>query len=338
MDSEGTERRVSFKTKKSTSPDQKKKKKKKPVSYASLALTMATGAGIVFYYDYLKQQKVKAALEGAIAKGKGGTAATAGAAAIGGPFALVDSSGRAFTEQNLVGNGWHLLYFGFTRCPDICPDELEKIAAVTDALEEKLKEEEEGKKESKGRRNEPKKNLDPSPPRNSHRVVTPVFISVDPERDPPAHVGAYVKEFHPRMLGLTGTVAQCRAAARAYRVYYARAAASPGEGNDGEKEEEKSGGGGGGDAEKKKEAGKEKNGNGKTAAVDEDYLIDHSIITYLIDPRGKFVTFFGKNVGAEEMVESVLARVAEWEEGGGGGGGGGGEEEGGKEEGKEQRN
>lgn len=256
---------------------------------------MATGAGIVFYYDYLKQQKVKAALEGAIAKGnkKGGTAATAGAAAIGGPFSLVDSEGRAFTEKNLVGNGWHLLYFGFTRCPDICPDELEKIAAVTDALEQKLKlkEKEEGK--------------------NQNRVVTPIFVSVDPERDPPAHVGAYVKEFHPRMLGLTGTVAQCRAAARAYRVYYARAAASPGGETAGEQ----------GEMKKKKESK-------KSAVVDEDYLIDHSIITYLIDPAGKFVTFFGKNVGAEEMVESVLARVAEWEEEEGGEGEGGGKEEG----------
>ena len=281
-------------------PIQKKKKKKQPVSYASLALTMATGAGIVFYYDHLKQQKVRAALEGAKVKGKGGTAATAGAAAIGGPFSLVDSSGKAFTEQNLVGNGWHLLYFGFTRCPDICPDELEKIAAVTDALEEKLREEKEKKDEESGSAaggggGGEKKNGSKKTSQNS-RVVTPVFISVDPERDPPAHVGAYVREFHPRMLGLTGTAAQCRAAARAYRVYYARAAASPGE----EEKEGKSG------AKKvdKKEAKK----------VDEDYLIDHSIITYLIDPKGKFVTFYGKNVGAEEMVESVLARVAEWEE------------------------
>lgn len=257
---------------------------------------MATGAGIVFYYDYLKHKKVRAALEGANAKGKGGTAATAGAAAIGGPFSLVDSAGNAFTDKNLVGNGWHLLYFGFTRCPDICPDELEKIAAVTDALEKKLKEKEEEEKERKqggGATSEK-----PSTP--SQNRITPVFISVDPERDPPAHVGAYVKEFHPRMLGLTGTVAQCRAAARAYRVYYARAAASPGGGEKGS-----------GEKQEQEQKRKEKK---KGDDVDEDYLIDHSIITYLIDPRGKFVTFFGKNVGEEEMVQSVLARVGEWKE------------------------
>jgi len=254
---------------------------------------MATGAGIVFYYDHLKQQKVKAALEGANAKGKGGTAATAGAAAIGGPFALVDSSGEAFTERNLVDNGWHLLYFGFTRCPDICPDELEKIAAVTDALEAKLKEKEtkEAKAEEKRASGSGEETKTSKISNQNNNRVTPVFISVDPKRDPPAHVGAYVKEFHPRMLGLTGTVAQCRAAARAYRVYYARAATMSG----GEEEE--------------------KGVSKKETKPDEDYLIDHSIITYLIDPRGKFVTFFGKNVGAEEMVESVLARVGEWKEG-----------------------
>jgi protein SCO1 len=279
---------------------------RQPVSYASLALTMATGAGIVFYYDYLKQQKVKAALEGANAKGKNGTAATAGAAAIGGPFSLVDSSGKAFTEQNLVGNGGHLLYFGFTRCPDICPDELEKIAAVTNALEKELK----GKSGSgSGDGKNPSLQQKSSTATTATTTITPVFISVDPERDPPAHVGAYVKEFHPRMLGLTGTVAQCRAAARAYRVYYARAAASPG-GNDDE-------------SEKKDGGGKKK----KRDEIDEDYLIDHSIITYLIDPKGKFVTFFGKNIGEKEMVESVLARVGEWKEEEEGGGEGEGEKE-----------
>lgn len=250
---------------------------------------MATGAGIVFYYDYLKHKKVKAALEGAAnAKGKGGaSAATAGAAAIGGPFSLVDASGKPFTEQKLVDNGWHLLYFGFTRCPDICPDELEKIAAVTDALEVRLKEKEEKEEKKKGGGESGAKDSKLSNP--SQNRITPVFISVDPERDPPAHVGAYVKEFHPRMLGLTGTVAQCRAAARAYRVYYARAAASP-------------------VGDESEASGKKK----KKDEIDGDYLIDHSIITYLIDPQGKFVTFFGKNVGAEEMVESVLARVGEW--------------------------
>ena len=75
-------------------------------------------------------------------------------------------------------------------------------------------------------------------------LLTPVFASVDPERDSVAQVRRYVTEFHPRLVGLTGTPEQCRAMARAYRVYYSRAG-----------------------------------GEGK------DYLVDHSIITYLMDPK-----------------------------------------------------
>ena len=96
---------------------------------------------------------------------------------------VVDARGAPFTQDSLKG-AWSLLYFGFTHCPDICPDELEKVAAVVDALQ------------------------------TEHGVTaTPVFISVDPARDAPATVGAYVAEFHPRMVGLTGDEAAVKAAA-----------------------------------------------------------------------------------------------------------------------------
>ena len=197
---------------------------------------MATGAGIVAYYDHLKKDKLRS---------MAAAGATAGAASVGGPFALVDSKGAPFTQDSLKG-AWSLLYFGFTHCPDICPDELEKVAAVTDALAAE------------------------------HGVaVTPVFVSVDPARDPPPVVGAYVAEFHPRMVGLTGSEAAVKEAARAYRVYYAKAGVDP--------------------------------------TRPDDYLVDHSIITYLLAPDAKFVTFYGRNVEAGPMTASIVERVREWE-------------------------
>lgn len=219
-----------------------------PVSWLSLALTAATGAGLVFYYDHLKAKKV----QGIAAAGS----ATAGAAAIGGPFSglVVGPAGKQpFSSADLVGKGWHLLYFGFTHCPDVCPDELEKVAVVVDKLAA----------------GDMKK-------QNPPLALTPVFISLDPARDTPAQVGAYVKEFHPSMIGVTGPMEAVKEAARAYRVYHAKAPTGP---------------------------------------EPLDYLIDHSIITYLVAPDGSFSTFFGKNVGVEAMAEGVWERAAEWEAG-----------------------
>lgn len=56
-----------------------------------------------------------------------------GVAAIGGPFDLLDQDGKRFTHEDLRGN-YSLLYFGFTHCPDICPDELEKLATAIDGV------------------------------------------------------------------------------------------------------------------------------------------------------------------------------------------------------------
>lgn len=124
--------------------------------------------------------------------GSGDTAADAGTASIGGPFTLTNAAGEAVTPEDFRGR-YMLIYFGYTFCPDVCPTSLSGMAGAMDLL----------------------------PPEMAEKVV-PIFVSVDPERDTPDVVGEYVEMFHPAMVGLTGTPEQVAAAARAYRVYYAK--------------------------------------------------------------------------------------------------------------------
>jgi len=116
-------------------------------------------------------------------------AATSGRVTFGGPFTLVDHTGRTVTERDFLGK-YTLVFFGFTYCPDVCPTTLQDVATILDRL-------------------------GPLAER-----VRPLFITIDPERDSPAVMASYVQTFHPRILGLTGTPEQVRAAAKAYKVFY----------------------------------------------------------------------------------------------------------------------
>ncbi|KAF5960522.1 hypothetical protein HYC85_001731 [Camellia sinensis] len=106
---------------------------------------------------------------------------------IGGPFTLIDTEGRLVTERNLLGNSI-LLYFGYTSSPDVGPAEVQKMAKAIDILESK-------------------QNL----------KVLPVFITIDPQRDTPSQLRAYLREFDSRIMGLTGSVAAIRQMAQEYR-------------------------------------------------------------------------------------------------------------------------
>ncbi|KAF8404578.1 hypothetical protein HHK36_009465 [Tetracentron sinense] len=109
---------------------------------------------------------------------------------IGGPFTLIDTEHRLVTERNLRGN-WVLLYFGYTSSPDVGPEEVQKMAKAIDILESK-------------------QNL----------KVIPVFVTIDPQRDSPSQLRAYLKEFDPRIGGLTGPITAIRQMAQEYRVYF----------------------------------------------------------------------------------------------------------------------
>lgn len=161
---------------------------------------------------------------------------------IGGPFSLTDQDGNAVTDKDFQGK-YLLVYFGYTYCPDVCPTSLSAIGRAMEILEAQA-------------------------PEKAKRIQ-PAFITIDPERDTPALMKSYVKNFHPRMVGLTGTVDQIAAAAKAYRVYFSKVV--------------------------------------EKGAKPAGYLMDHSSITYVMGPNGKFVTHFGHGTTPEAMAEKLAA-------------------------------
>ena len=163
-----------------------------------------------------------------------------GIAKIGGPFVLVDHTGAERTEADLKGRH-ALIYFGYSFCPDVCPTAL---ADMLIALDE----------------------LGPDAAR-----VQPVFITIDPERDTPAALKDYIPNFHPRLIGLSGSADQVSKAARAYRVYYAKV--------------------------DDPEAG-------------ENYLMDHSSVIYLMDPDGRYLTHFSHGTAPETMAKRLRELVS----------------------------
>lgn len=166
-----------------------------------------------------------------------------GKAALGGDWTLVDHTGKTVTNKDFEGK-WLIIYFGFTHCPDICPDELEKLAETVDLVDK----------------------VDGFP------SVLPVFISVDPERDTVEAVREYIKEFSSKMIGLTGTKEQVNEICKAYRVYF----------NEGPRDD------------------------------DNDYIVDHTIVMYLINPEGEFVTFFGKTPTPMDICNRVLVEMTKY--------------------------
>ena len=169
----------------------------------------------------------------------GAPGAPAQTAAVGGPFRMVDQNGRA-VDQSLLKGKWSAVFFGFTYCPDACPTTLFALGQAEKLLGKDAKD------------------------------FQTVFVSVDPERDTPEQVRAYLaNEAYPRnAVGLTGSREQVDAAASAYRVYHAK----KGEGD--------------------------------------GYTVDHSTITYLMNPRGELACIirYGETPGV--MAQQVRAAMA----------------------------
>jgi protein SCO1/2 len=161
---------------------------------------------------------------------------------VGGRFTLNDQNGKTRTDADFRGK-LMLVYFGYTTCPDICPTDLMQIGLTLDKLGDAADD------------------------------LQALFISVDPERDTADVLAKYVANFSPRILGLTGTPAQIRAAADAYKAYYARYTPPDG-------------------------------------AV---YLIDHTGFIYLMGRSGEYLGFFPPGTTADRMVEIITQHLGQRE-------------------------
>jgi len=163
-----------------------------------------------------------------------GSVTTTGQASIGGPFAMVDQDGRPVDQRILTGK-WSAVFFGYTYCPDVCPATLQTLAAAAQRL---------------------------GPAAKDFQVV---FVSVDPARDTPAQLKAYLSSqaFPRRTIGLTGTDQQVAQIAKAYRVYYGKSGAGPG------------------------------------------YTVDHTAAIYLMDPQGRFSIVLAENLGPDRIAQLI---------------------------------
>lgn len=160
---------------------------------------------------------------------------TSGKALIGGPFTLVDQNGKTVTDADFRGR-YLLVFFGYTHCPDICPAELQIMAGALDQL---------GSDKAK---------------------VVPVFISIDPERDNPAALAAYLKNFGPEFVGLTGSPEQIAAAAKAYKVIYSKV---------------------------------------DNKSDPSNYTMDHSALIYFMSPKGEYLDHFAYGTQPEQMAKTI---------------------------------
>jgi cytochrome oxidase Cu insertion factor (SCO1/SenC/PrrC family) len=166
---------------------------------------------------------------------QGSSRVIVGAPQIGGPFTLVDENGQQVTDEDFKGK-LMLVFFGYTFCPDVCPTELNVYAEVMQGLGDEADQ------------------------------VTPVFITIDPERDTVEVVKEYTDAFHPSIVGLTGSTEQIAHVKKQYRAY--------GQAVDKDKDPE-------------------------------FYLVDHTSFSYLMGKDGEMITVFSYGTKAEEIITNI---------------------------------
>ena len=166
---------------------------------------------------------------------------------IGGAFKLTNHHGESVSTKNFENN-FLLVFFGFTNCPDFCPNTLNNISTVMQQLDEKSND------------------------------IIPLFITVDPERDTVPVLKKYLTNFHPKIIGLTGTNEEIDLVKKKYKIFSKKVV----------------------DKEKKKH-----NGNHHGDHDLGGYSVNHTTIIYLMDKKGLYITHFSPETSNSEMIEKI---------------------------------
>ncbi|KAH7238883.1 SCO1/SenC-domain-containing protein [Fusarium tricinctum] len=227
-----TQRRTKYKT----IEQAKSRYSNGPFSWKAGIMFVGTCGLLVWYFEFEKERMQRKRIAEA-AKG-------VGRPKVGGTFELIDQDGKPFTNEMMKGKH-SLVYFGFTRCPDICPEELDKMSTMLDIVEEK-----------------------------APGALLPIFITCDPARDTPKALKEYLGEFHDKFIGLTGTYDQIKDLCKKYRVYFS----TP-----------------------------------QNVKPGQDYLVDHSIYFYLMDPEGDFVEALGRQHSPQQAAALILDHMKDWD-------------------------
>jgi len=205
--------------------------------------------------------------------------------AIGGPFQLTDQHGRARSDADFRGR-YMLVQFGYSHCTDVCPVALQTMSLAIDDL---------AKRDAAA----------------AKRVV-PIFITVDPARDTVDALRAYAANFHPRLVALTGSREAIAKVAKAYFVYYGKAAPAAETAAAGGTQTADAGasdhaalGQGNGQGNGQGDGGGDDHGDGHG----DDYVVNHSSSIYLMGPDGGYVTRFPYTIEHAALAAAIAERM-----------------------------
>lgn len=161
-----------------------------------------------------------------------------GSELIGGDFSLTNHLGQQVTQKDF-SDKYLIVFFGFTHCPEICPLGLSTIMQAYNQLGDLRK------------------------------IIQPIYISVDPERDSPKILAKYVKNFGEELIGLSGSMSETKKVVNLYRAYYRK---TPLKGD---------------------------------SSHSSNYLMDHSSIIYFMNKKGKYMKHFSSSQGSDFIAEEI---------------------------------